>query len=287
MNTKLLWAVVGAIALSAAALVPVTFLGGPSLAAGPACQRVVWIDPQTSVREAAGTVTLTVHTDGVCLVPGAVTVTVTPGSAAPADYWLPSGELHWGVGDASNRTLTAVITNDSSADAPIEDFQVALTAIGADTRVAGAIGQGRILDDDTLALLAAVDDVACLRSDTGTGPSTPVFTTCSQVHGNILPSTVVFNRPAQAGLALIVSTSDATMLGGTNYVPVNQLVPVSEGCPVTHPGPCTAGPTRITVNVRLLAAPLGTTDNYFTVNVAPASSGVFIVDSSARMAILS
>lgn len=287
MNTTLLRAVVGAIALSAAALIPVTFLRGPTLAAGLTCQRVVWIDPQTTVGEAAGTMTLTVHTDGGCLVPGAVTVTVTPGGAAPADYWLPSGELHWGDGDASNRTLTALITNDSSADAPIEDFQVALTAIGAGTRVAGAIGQGRILDDDTLALLAAVDDVACLRSDAGTGPSAPVFTTCTQITGNVLPSTVVFNRPAPAGLALIVHTSNGTMIAGTNYVPVNQLVPVSEGCPVTHPGPCTAGPTSVTVNVRLLAAPLGTTDNYFTVNVAPASSGVSIVDSSARMTILS
>jgi hypothetical protein len=287
MNTKVLRAVVGAVALSSVVLVPVTFPRGPSIAAGPACQRVVWIDPQTSVRESAGTMTLIVHTDGGCLVPGAVTVTVTPGSATPADFWLPSGELQWGDGDASNRTLTAFITNDSSADAPIEDFQVALTAVGADIRVAGAIGHGRILDDDTLTLLAAVDDVACLRSDTGTGPSIP-STICTQMTGNILPSTVVFNRPAQAALALIVYTSNGTMLGGTNYVPVNQLVPVSEGCPVPRPGPCAADPTSITVNVRLLMAPpRSTTDNYFTVNVAPANGGVFIVDSSARMAILS
>ncbi|WP_157756547.1 Calx-beta domain-containing protein [Plantactinospora sp. KBS50] len=287
MNTKLLRPAVAAIALSTAALVPVTLLGGQGSVASPACQRVVWIDPQTSVREAAGTMTMTVHTDGACSVSGAVAVTTTPGSATSADFWLPDGELHWDEGDTSNRTLSVVINNDSLAEAPIEDFQVALTAIGTSTRVAAAIGQGRILDDDTPFLLAAVDDVACLRSDTGIGPSIPTII-CGQLTVNVLPVPVVFNRPAPAGLALIAYTSNGTMLAGTHYLPVNQFLAVGEGCPVNRPGPCTAGPTSVSVNVQLLAAPPpGTADNYFTMNIVPVSSGVTVVDSSARMTILS
>jgi hypothetical protein len=116
--------------------------------AGEPCQRTVAIDAQVTAGESAGALTFAVRSAG-CPAAGAVTYTVTAGSALPtADFTLSSGTLRWNAGDTSVRSIVATIADDPVREAALEDFTVRLDTAGAGVVVLHGGGQGRILDDD-------------------------------------------------------------------------------------------------------------------------------------------
>src|SRR5262245_24024610 len=117
--------VIGLIAVAAqlvvgalVATVPVVtgLVAGPGPAAA-SCRRQVIINPQVSVGEGAGSLTVTVYSGG-CPAAGALSYVVIPGTATqgtvpPADFTLAGGQLLWSAGDRNPRAIAAQIFDDS------------------------------------------------------------------------------------------------------------------------------------------------------------------------------
>jgi len=101
----------------------------------------------TSVDETAGTVTLTVSRTGGTDGAVGVSYATTAGTAGSGDFTATSGVLSWADGDATGRTITVPITNDSAVEAN-ETFAVTLSNPTGDASLGTATATVTIVDDD-------------------------------------------------------------------------------------------------------------------------------------------
>jgi hypothetical protein len=275
--------------------------GGQPGAAVP-CQRSVAIDPQVTASEAAGTLTFVVYT-GSCPAAGTVSYVVTDSTARrPGDFQLTGGRFFWGVGDASTRTISAEILDDRLIEAPLEDFAVVLVQASDDIRVVGAVGLGRIFDDDTARPMATVDDRICLAAtpERGDWPapapnwsSSPVPTPSPSLSPSPLPTPtpwesactiepghISFTRGAirlnitnAAAQSVQFRTSDGSLLANLDYVPVQREVVIPPG------------ETTVFVEVKLLPHAF-LRGGYFNVHISGYTGGGQVVAGDARITVV-
>jgi hypothetical protein len=115
--------------------------------------------------------------------------------------------------------------------------------------VASAVGQGRILDNDTRNRLATVDSRVCLidsdpirstpdpaptRSSSPDPTPTPSPTqdsvgSCTIEPGNIVIAPIILNIPNPTAQSLLFETSDGDLLANLDYVPVRRFVVIPAG----------------------------------------------------------
>jgi uncharacterized delta-60 repeat protein len=117
-----------------------------------------------SVDETAGTVSLTVERVGGSDNPVGVSYATATGTAGAGDFTATSGTLSWTNGDATSRTITVPIANDTSFE-PNETFAVTLSAVTGGATLGTPTTTVTIVSEDppqpgTLAMAAATTSVA-------------------------------------------------------------------------------------------------------------------------------
>jgi hypothetical protein len=101
-----------------------------------------------TVGEAAGTIAVVVARSGGSSGAASVQYATAPGSAsAGSDYTAASGTLNWASGDATSRTITVPIVNDSVQEIT-ETFSIALSSASGATLGAPTTVSVTISDDD-------------------------------------------------------------------------------------------------------------------------------------------
>lgn len=282
MNAKLLRALVASMAGLGVAVAIATTGSLPGVAVS--CQRSVAIDPQVTVSEATNTLSFVVHT-GSCAAAGYVSYTVTDGTARrPADFLLGNGRLQWGAGDTSSRRITATIVGDALTEAALEDFRITLVYPSRDVRIAAAVGQGRIFDNDTPAHLATVDSQMCLvggnvdRTGSPSPSPSPLPTpspssTCTIEPGHIIIAPIIFNVPNATDQAVLFETSDGDLRANIDYVPVRRMVIVP------------AGSTAAFVEIRLLPHAFTQSGRYFNTHISDYTGGGRIIEGNGRVTV--
>lgn len=246
----------GLLAAAAAVLVgPV-----PGASAGLAgCQRTVVIQPVASAGEGAGRLTFEVDWFG-CAAAGSVAYLVESGSAAvDADFVLAAGRLEWRAGETGPRRITATLVPDPEQEAELEDFTVRLGNPSPDLRVAGAIGRGRILDDDQPGPVWTPDGLHCLLP----GELGCVGTDCDVGFDHIYcPPPLHSNDLTSEPATVRWSTIDGTAVAGVDFVGVtDQLVRIP------------AGASQVDLPLRLLPRAAGAPSRWFQIRVYAPSAG--------------
>jgi hypothetical protein len=261
--------------------------GGAQPGGADPCQRSVAIDPQVTAAEANRTLSFVVQT-GSCAAPGEVSFTVSGGSAQPgADFQVAEGRLRWPAGDTSPRRITVAITDDLLPEAALEDFTVTLANPTPSVRVALAVGQGRIYDNDTSARTISVDDKVCLvtgmqmRSPSPASTLTPSPSPtwlpdedgCTIEPGHISYIKVAANKPNPGDTLVFFQTVDGELKAGLDYVPVrrNVLIP--------------AGSTAVYVPVQLLPHAYTQSGGSFGTNLSAYTAGG-VLDGNGRVTVL-
>jgi len=237
--------VAGGIALVTA--VSLAVVAAPAAGAAQTCVRDVSIEPEASVAESGGTLTLRVLSSG-CAAAGTVSYLVTPGSAQiPSDFILVSGVVKLPAGSMSPRPITATVVADAVAEPVIEDFTVWLHDPSANIRVLDSVGRGRILDDETPTLVWVADGEIC--------PVDYIDETIDCIPKGY--PNIASNEP----VTVHWSTVDGTALAGVDFVGVvDQVVTVS------------AGARGFALPVRLLRQPPDT-QRWFYVQIFNPSAG--------------
>jgi len=222
----------------------------PATASVPTCVRDVSIEPEASVAESGGTLTLHVLSSG-CAAAGTVSYLVTPASAQnPSDFILLSGVVKLPAGNMSPRPITAKIIADAVPETAIEDFTVWLHGPSPNIQVLNSVGRGRILDDESPHLVAVVDGEIC---------------TADYIDETIDCEPEGYpNFASNEPVTMHWSTADGTAVAGVDFVGVVDQV-------VTIP----AGAHRFTLPVQVLRQPPDT-QRWFYVRIFNPSVGTII-----------
>jgi hypothetical protein len=261
MRTGLRYAAVLAAAFTVPAAVPAPIA---ATAQAGLCRRVVSIAPQRSGGEGVGGLTFTVF-PGECGTPGEVGYIVTAGTAtAGSDFTPVAGRLRWAEGDAGVRTITVPILQDALVETITEEFTVRLVDPDPGVRIAGSVGQGRILDDDGSGMAMVVDDDGCpYPTPNGYCPCPPSPFEYQPNEPNCTDPRLHLSAPQSSPVVVRWSTLDGTALAGIDYVPVSDRF-------VTIP----AGRSAADLTVRLIARPKETSVRWFYVRIVATSAGV-------------
>lgn len=239
----------------------------PGASAGLAdCQRTVLIQPEASAGEGAGRLTLEVDWFG-CAAAGSVAYQVEGGSAeVDVDFVLAGGRLEWQAGETGPRRITATLVPDPEQEAELEDFTVRLGKPSPDLRVAGAIGRGRILDDDQSGPTWTADSLNCVLP----GELGCLGTDCDVGFDHIYCPPPLHSNQLNADPATARwSTIDGTAVAGVDFVGVkNQLVRIP------------AGASRVDLPLRLLPRSAGAPGRWFQIRIYAPSVGR-VVDGTA------
>jgi len=278
MKSKMLRVLIAGIAGLGAALTVVA--GGGLPGAAVSCQRSVAIDPQVTVSEGSRALSFVVHT-GSCAAAGGVSFVVTSGSAEQGrDFKLANGQLRWEAGDGSSRRITAAITADTLTEDALEDFKVTLAEASADVRIAAAVGQGRIFDNDTHDHNASLDAGLCLASPTSTqptshptlwpspSPSPALESACTIEPGHIAILFIPLNASNEIAQSVDFETFDGDLIANVDYVPVRRRVLIP------------AGATAIKVEVKLLPHAFTKSGRHFNAGISNYTAGE-IIDGEA------
>ena len=153
--------------------------------------------PSYSISENGNTATITVNRSGGSSGAASVTYASSNGTAtAGQDYTAASGTLNWGGGDATAKTFTVPISNDSSPEA---DETVTLTLSAA---------TGATLGSPSTATLT-------ITNDDGTGPGTLAFSSSSYAGSEAAAGRMVTVTVNRSGGSTGAASVSYTMANGT------------------------------------------------------------------------
>jgi hypothetical protein len=212
-----------------------------------------------SVNESGGTATVTVTRTGGSSGAVSINVAASNGSAtAGSDYTAGSGTLSWAAGDASSKTFTVPITDDSTFEG---NETVSLTLTGTP------------LGAPATATLTIVDN------DSAPTPGTLQFSAATySVNEGAGQATITVTRAGGSSGALSVSygTTNGSAVAGSDYTAASGTLSwaASDTASKTFAVPITNDPTvesNETLNLSLSGTPLG----------SPSSAVLTIVDNDA------